>query len=218
MEWTRLNFTDNDFQLLFKSDIPAIKHQKIRSYHLELLQELSGMPVWPPDEAAQVLYETFPLHYQKLTELLELECDRLTDESRHLLLVCTAPVGEGESIRPGLSQIEQLMGYSLEKSSVVVVDDGSFVPTTGNYVLDVKTDLYLIFKRHAPKLWEIHSLEECALLCKQANERMKDPDEADDGKGWGKKVDVVDDEIFLEKKEEIVLRLSAIGVIPPEEF
>ena len=218
MEWTRLDFVDNHFQLLFKSDIPAIKHQRIRAYHLELLQELSGMPVWPPDEVAEVLYKNFPLHYQKVGELLGLECDRLTDESRHLLLVCTAPVGEDESVRPGLSQIEQLMGYSLEKSAEVVVDDGREVPTTGDYVLDVKTDLYLIFKRHAPKLWEIHSLEECALLCKQANERMKDPDEADNGKGWGKEVEVVDDEIFLEKKEEILLGLSAIAVIPPEGF
>ncbi|MBN3946434.1 MAG: hypothetical protein HWQ38_08050 [Nostoc sp. NMS7] len=217
MEWVRLDFTDNDFQLLFKSDIPAIKHQKIRSYHLELLQELSGMPVWPPDEVALVLYNNFPLHYQKVAELLGVKCDRLTDESRHLLLVCTAPVGEDESVRPGLSHVEQLMGYSLEKTPVVV-DDGRVAPTTGDYVLDVKTDLYLIFKRHAPKLWEVHSLEECALLCKQANERMKDPDDADDGKGWGKKAEVVDDEMFLERKEEIVFALGAIGVTPPDGF
>ncbi|MCC5616535.1 hypothetical protein LC605_15935 [Nostoc sp. CHAB 5836] len=117
MEWTRLNFIDNDFHLLFKSDIPAIKHQKIRTYHLELLQELSGMPVWPPDEVAEVLYNNFPIHYQKVVQLLGVKCDavrgasgrvgglcqRLTHESRHLLLVCTAPVGEGESLRPGLS-------------------------------------------------------------------------------------------------------------------
>ena len=221
MDWIKLNFNDNNFLLLFKSDIPAIKHQKIRSYHLELLQELSGMPVWPPEEVAEVLYKNFSIHYQKVTELLSVGCgsyvglcDRLTDESRHLLLVCTAPIGD----RPGLSQIEQLMGYSLEKTAEVVVDDGRVAPTTGDYVLDVKTDLYLIFKRHAPKLWEIHSLEECALLCKQANERMKDPDEADDGKGWTKKVEVADDEIFLEKKQEILLGLSAIGVTPPEGF
>jgi len=217
MQWSRLNFKDGDFKLLFKADIPGVKHQSIRAYHLELQTELSGMPVWPPEEVATVLYENFAPYYQKVTQLLGVECDRLTDESRHLLLVCTRPVGEGESLRPGLSFLEKLMGYSLEKTEPVT-DIGKSVPTTGDYVLDVKTDLYLIFKRHAPKLWEMHSLEECALLCRQANERMRDPDEADNEEGWEKKVEVVDDAIFLEKKSEILLRLSAIGVIPPEGF
>ena len=217
MNWSRLEFIDGDFQLLFKSDISATHHHKIRAYHLELQQELSGMPVWPPEEVAAVLYKNFGRYYQKVTELFGVECDRLTDESRHLLLVCTQPFGEEENLRPGLSFLEQLMGYSLEKSEVQE-PTGKPAPTTGDYVLDVKTDLYLIFKRHAPKLWEIHSLEECALLCRQANERMKDPDEADDGKGWEKKIDVVDDEDFVSKKEEMILRLSAIGVVPPEGF
>jgi hypothetical protein len=217
MQWSRLNFKDGDFKLLFKADIPGVKHQSIRAYHLELQTELSGMPVWPPEEVATVLYENFAPYYQKVTQLLSVECDRLTDESRHLLLVCTNPVGEGESLRPGLSFLEKLMGYSLEKTEPVT-DSGKTAPTTGDYVLDVKTDLYLIFKRHAPKLWEMHSLEECALLCRQANERMRDPDEADNEEGWEKKVEVVDDAIFLEKKAEILLRLSVIGVIPPEGF
>lgn len=217
MEFCRLDFNDLDFQLLFKSDIPATKHQRIRAYHLELLQQLSGMPVWPPEEVGAVLYEHFSVYYQKVGELLGVKCDRLTDESRHLLLVCTAPIGDEGEMRPGLSQIEQLMGYSLE-NKVEVALDGRVAPTTGNYVLDVKTDLYLIFKRHAPKLWEIHSLEECALLCKQANERMKDADDVDDSKGWGKKVDAVDDERFLEKKADIILALGAIGVTVPDGF
>ncbi|PHJ64931.1 hypothetical protein VF04_03845 [Nostoc linckia z7] len=216
--WKRLDFIDGDFTLLFKSDIPGQLHLQIRAYHLELQQELSGIPVWPVDEVSAVLYANFGKHYHKITELLKLDCDRLTDESRHLLLVCSAPVGEGENFRPGLSYLEQLMGYSLEEKPMQSTFIGAPPPTTGDYILDVKTDLYLIFKRHAPKLWQTHSLEECALLCKQASERMKDPDEREEFTGWDKKTEVVDDEIFLEKKLYILERLSAIGVIPPEGF
>lgn len=216
MHWCRLDFVEGDFRLLFKSEIPGSKHQIIRAYHLELQQELSGMPVWTPEEADTALYKIFAPYYRKVAELLGIECDRLTQKSRHFLLVCTEPVCNDENLRPGLSFLEKLMGYSLEAK--VQQESKSSVPTTGDYVLDIKTDLYLIFKRHAPKLWKTHSLEECALLCRQANERMKDPDDIDDGEGWGKKVEVVDDEIFLEKKQEIILGLNAIGVKVPEGF
>jgi hypothetical protein len=216
--WKRLDFIDGDFVLLFKSDIPAHLHLQIRAYHMELQQELSGIPVWPVDEVSAVLYNNFGKYFCKVTDLLKLDCDRLTDESRHLLLVCSAPVGEGENLRPGLSYLEQLMGYSLEQKPQQSAPSSTPPPTTGDYVLDVKADLYLIFKRHAPQLWQMHSLEECALLCKQASERMKDPDEKEDSTGWDKKAKVVDDDIFLEKKSEVISRLSAIGVSVPEEF
>jgi hypothetical protein len=86
-------------------------------------------------------------------------------------------------------------------------------------VLDVKVDLFLIFKRHAPKLWESHSLEELALMSRQANERMRDPNQESD-KDWIDFKEAMEElpELFVQSKEAVLLKLEQLNICIPHAF
>ena len=220
--YIRLDFNNSDYILLFKQDIPAHRHKIIRAYHVELLQKISdsGSSVWPPEEIAEGVYKHFNLYIRKLFSVLNLKIDPddLTPVSRHYFCICTEPIGDGDTYRPGLSLLEQLMGFSLKEVPPPDPNAPEY-PTTGDEVLDVKVDLFLIFKRHAPKLWESHSLEELALMSRQANERMRDPSQESD-KDWTDFKEPVEElpELFTQSKEIIILRLQQLNIPVPYAF
>jgi hypothetical protein len=220
--YIRLDFNNSDYILLFKQDIPAHRHRIIRAYHVELLQKISdsSFPVWPPEEIAEDVYKHFNLYIRKLFSVLNLKIDPddLTPASRHHFCICTEPVGDSETYRPGLSLLEQLMGFSLKEVPPPDPNTPEY-PTTGDEVLDVKVDLFLIFKRHAPKLWESHSLEELALMSRQANERMRDPNQESD-KDWIDFKEAMEElpELFVQSKEAVLLKLEQLNICIPHAF
>lgn len=215
-----LEFNNSDYRLLFKHDIPASKHKIIRAYHIYLLEKIAAspdFPLWPPGNIPSEFY----FYIEKLFTILELNINPidLTPISLHLFCICTEPVLIGEeSYRTGLSQLEQLMGFSLKEVPPPDPNAPEY-PTTGDEILDVKVDLFLIFKRHAPKLWESHSLEELALMSRQANERMRDPNQESD-KDWAdfKEAEEQLPELFIQSKEIILLKLKQLSIPVPYAF
>lgn len=218
--YIRLDLNNFDFRLIFKHDIPASKHKIVRAYHVELLQRLSesGIDVWPPETAAPRIYnhDIFNLYIKRLFLALDLglDPDDINPVSLHHFCICTEPTEE----RFGLSWLEQLMGFSIAPAAPPDPNAPQF-PTTGDDVLDVKVDLFLIFKRHAPKLWESHSLEELALMSRQANERMRDPSEETD-KDWQDFQPEQQEELplFVTNKDLILTKLQERNIPVPYDF
>lgn len=187
MNYVKLDFINGDFRLIFKEDISASRHRIIRAYHLELLQLISssGYHVWPIEAAIDLYYlPRISRYIHLLFDALNfgINPEELLPTALHEFVVCTEPVGD----RPGLSQLEQLMGFTLaEEDSPAIADtstsaENKKIATTEDEILDIKVDIFLIFKRHAPDLWQEHSLEQLAKIAKQASERMKSADEIDD--------------------------------------
>lgn len=219
----RLNFIDGDFTLVFP--ITLAKHPIVRGYHLELLKAAQGLTVWPPppddpDEESWDLYPNFPRHYQKLMALIDsgVDCDRVLPSSRHLFFICTEPIQQVEGkLIPGLSGLEQLMGFSLPKPGDEAPKKDESSPTTGNVVLDVKTDIYLVFKSRAPRLIEEHSLDELCRIAKQAGDRMQQAKEGEDDSEQEIK-EAEDDDWFKGKKAAILNRLKSFKIAVPSNF
>lgn len=222
LAYWRLDFTDRDFKLIFPCQIPLTRHGIVRAYHLELLKAVQNLTVWPPpddfDEDSWDLYPDFSLYYQKVMSLVDtsINCDRLLPSSRHLFLVCTEPLPYGEQMIPGLSGLEQLMGFTLPKHGEKPQPKDDSIPTTGDSVLDVKVDTFLVFKNRATRLIEEHSLDELCRMAKQAGDRMAQAKGEDSDEKQVKEAE--DDEWFTSKKAMFLNRLKAMKIDVPSNF
>lgn len=223
LNYWRLDFTDRDFKLIFPNQIPLTRHSSIRAYHLELLKAVQGLTVWPappddPDEDSWDLYPDFSLYYQKVIQLVDssVNCSKLLPSSRHLFFICTEPMQYGEQLIPGLSGLEQLMGFSLPKFGEKPQPRDESVPTTGDSVLDVKVDIFLVFKNRATRLIEEHSLDELCRMAKQAGDRMAQAKGEDSEEKQIKEAE--DDEWFTSKKAMFLNRLKAMRISVPSNF
>lgn len=209
----------------------------IREYHLQLLQSLhpksedEKIEIWPPERVAEEIYENLRPCFWKVTALLEqdfyqrwgveqkIDCDRLDPVGRHLFFVCTTPFEHpSRGFVPGLSGLEQLMGYvylDAPSDDGQVQDHKSSTPTTGSLELDALVDTLLIFKGRGHQLARFLSRDECIKACIQASARMQ-PDqqnqEVEETEPWKDHPD------FLERKSEILAALQEIGVNPPADF
>lgn len=218
----KLNYQNGDFRILLKSDIPASKHRLVRAYLLEMHSAMAGKAAWPIKEYAESLYRSYTPYYAKIFRLLGIDdFEHLTPSHRHFFLVCTEPVEEYS--RLGLCWLEQLMGFSYEPpSEPTPATNKAPPPTTGDEALDVFVDLCLIFKKQAPLIWQSCSLEECALMCRQANDRMRDPEDTEAGE-WipdaeNQELLTPEDGKFAQNKSLIVEKLTAMNLRLPDDF
>lgn len=198
-----------------------LHHRMVRLYHTELQKALVGEAVWSPEEVASSLYARFKIYFQKLGALLNppIETDALEPVDRHLFFVCTAPfqLPGSESWVPGLSGLEQLMGYSYGATKDAVATPVEPTATTGDSDLDLLADTLLIFKRNALPLAQMLSLDELARTCRQANERMKaqqtEPEAANaPAEPW------VENLQFLEERDRLAEEMRGMGVELPDGF
>lgn len=218
-----MNFLDGDFVLIESPSL--LDCDRIRAYHLALHQTLTGLNVFPALEADAVLYPQFKLYYQKLGNMMNpvVDCDRLTPESRHEFFVCTEPVEHGEQRLPGLSGLEQLMGFSYNTEAGEEPDK-----TTGDINLDILTSVVLSFKGGSGiALAKRYSRESLVKMCNYAGQLLKSSTEEDDAKDKNKsltsrvifKAEVeADDPILVQNREEILAQLRSLNVNPPLGF
>lgn len=214
----RLNYKDSgNFVLILPSHISLNKHKKIRSYHLELLSRLVNFPVWSPEEVAFLLYDNFEIYYQKIFDVLDCgaKASEIDTIDLHLFLICTEPKGN----RPGLSFLEQMMGYRVEEepsnedNPSTTDSNDTEIHSTGDSFLDVKVDSLLVFKNNAHLLWDCHSLEECAKMTIQASHRMRDNSE--DNSLWISDCESEDEDDFLSIKDNIFQELNLLNIPTP---
>lgn len=220
----RIDYSDGDFTLMESPSLFAC--DRLRAYHLELHKALEGLSVWPP-EVDEVIYPQFKQYYQKVGDLLlpRVECDRLLPTSRHAFFVCTDPIKhpKTEQSLPGLSGLEQIMGYSYHQDSGGEEGDKS-LKGTGDPTLDILTSAVLIFKAGGIALAKRYSREDLVKMCVYANELQKLPDDKDKQKKeiakkfeYVNEVVEVDDPIFAENKVKIVEGLLRLGIpLPPQ--
>lgn len=221
----RLDFIDQDFKLIFPCQIPLVRHAIIRAYHIELLKKCEGLTVWPPppdepeEEESWDLYGEFALYYRKIVGFIDplIDCDRLLPSSRHLFFICTEPLVTENAVIPGLSGLEQLMGFNLPEPGKEQPKPKDDSPTTGDTVLDVKVDIYLIFKGRAARLIEEHSLDELCRMAKQAGDRMQQAKEGEESEEKQVK-EAEDDEWFTSKKAMFLNRLKSQKIAVPGNF
>jgi len=227
----KLKSKDGNFQLVTKSDIPASRYQKVRGYHLELLNVIhnkEGMIYWEPQqivpsppypEFSTYLYEKYWRYYLKVFEALHLgiNCDELTPHCRHNFLICNSD-RQGEEVKFSLSFLEQLMGFTMVKEPLPPPSTKTLYPSTGDDCLDVKASLLLNFKARANKIWEAHSLEECVLICKQAADCMQLAHGEDNTEWQPLAWHEPDSPTFLLQKPQIITHLQHLGVPIPRDF
>lgn len=219
----RVNFLDGDFALI---ESPSLFDcDRIRAYHLALHQALTGLNVFPAVEADAVLYPQFKLYYQKLGNIMNpvVDCDRLAPESRHEFFVCSEPIEHDGRLLPGLSGLEQLMGFSYSTESSEPPDK-----TTGDITLDILTSVALTFKGGAGiALAKRYSREELVKICNYAGQLLKASTEEDDTKDKNKSLTnrviphaavEADDPILVQNREEILAQLRSLNVSPPPGF
>jgi hypothetical protein len=143
MTFTRLNQVDGTFCLI---QAPSLAIAPIvRAYHLELLSVVRQFEYWYLEAADTVLFTAHEYYYQAIANHLapSVEVKLLIPQSRHQFFVATepTPTPEGETM-PGMSQLEQLMGFSYPKPGKGV-PSLEVVATTGDYCLDIEASLLL---------------------------------------------------------------------------
>lgn len=217
----RLNYTDGDFVLI---ESPSLLNcDRTRSYHLELHKALEGLSVWPPEESDEQIYPKFKLYYQKLGEMLTppIDCDRLLPESRHKFFVCTDPVEHEGRMLPGLSGLEQIMGYSYSTERGEPPDK-----TTGDVTLDILTSVVLTFKGGSGiALAKRYSREDLVKMVNYAGQLLKASTDSEDDSKDSKEIYKApaaaiepDDPILVQNREEILVKLRSLGIHPPDGF
>lgn len=219
--WT-LRYLDGNFTIAQSPSVLnanlQLHSRLVRLYNFELHQAIAGHTIWPPDEAAQPLYQQFQIYFQKLGALLDppIDTDLLEPVSRHLFFVCTEPFQEEDRLIPGLSGLSQLLGYFHSSESQLPPAEPKH--TTGDAELDVLVSALLIYKDQAFQLAQLLSLNELTQVCIQGNDRMKTSEEEQIANTPPPEEPYVEDERFIEEREAIVENLEGLGIQIPRGF
>lgn len=220
MQSATLRFADGNYVIVLPPPLLDCNHQfhsrLVRLHHLELHQAVAGQIVWPPEEVATTIYNAHSRYFQKVGALLTtaVDTDLLEPISRHLFFVCTDPLTHPElkTIVPGLSQLEQLMGYGYSSGE----PQPEPIHTTGNPELDVLVDSLLIFKQRALPLAQMLSLQDLSKACKQANDRMKASTDQADNPAPTVESPWEEPERYKSNKESIDAQIKAWNIWKPD--
>ena len=171
MTFTRLNQTDGTFCLV---QAPSLAIAPIvRAYHLELLSLVQRFEYWYLEAADSVLFDEHRYYYQAIANHLTpmIDVTLLTAQSRHRFFVATEPakLPDGKTV-PGMSQLEQLMGFSYPKPGKVT-SSLEAVATTGDYCLDVEASLLLFRPAEAQWLRQAFSPTQLSAIITYANQQ-----------------------------------------------
>ena len=212
----RLDYQNGDFTLVFPLSIQ--QSRKVSAYHKELRRMISGVHIWP-EEIDSKMYPILKLYYQKIGVFFDVNPELLTQSSRHNFFIATEPIEYKGQLIPGLSFLEQLLGYAYPKEEISEGQTSEPIITTGDQNLDIITDAILIFKIGG--LESHYSLDELAKLCKQANDRLKQAEESARGETRGGdenlESEALDDD-FVKDKSRLYNWLTNLGIKVPAEF
>lgn len=171
----RLNQIDGRFVLV---QAPCLKLAPIvRAYHVELLSLVQQFEYWYLEAADSLLFEAHDYYYQAIANHLEpaIEVELLTPESRHCFFVATEPFTIDGKTMPGMSQLEQLMGFSYPKAAGR--PSLEVVATTGDYCLDIEASLLLFRPAEAHWLREAFSPTQLSAIITYVNQQTTEDGE-----------------------------------------
>lgn len=213
----RLDYEDGDFVLVFP--LPIQESRRVDAYNSEFRKAIEQYHIYP-ERFDEVLYPKFRIYYQKIAGFFNINSDKLTRISRHHFFVATEPIEYNNNLIPGLSYLQQLLGYNYPSPTLETKDiEGQTLITTGDPNLDIVADALLIFK--VAGLENYYSLNELSKLCKQANDRLKQAE--DSARGENKSGDEnlaseIIDEDFAKHKARLYNWLINLGVDVPQGF
>lgn len=212
----RLNYQTGDFVLVFPLAIR--ESRKLSAYALEIRKSIAGFHIYP-EEMDHYLFPRFRYHYLKIAQFFEFDVDQLTQESRHHFFIATEPITYQGQIIPGLSLLEQLLGYKYPEEGTTPPVAPQDIITTGDLALDIIADAILIFK--VGGLENHYSLSDLAKLCKQANDRLKQAEELAKGETTGGDENLENeplDDDFAKDRSRLYNWLINLSVNVPMEF
>lgn len=202
---------------------------KLRDQLAEFKESLVGMSVYPPelilpDENARLdefLYGNFSPYFEAIAELLNLKVhpSEIESASRHEFFVCTAPIphwSNANEVVPGLSGLEQLMGYEYPSG-------GSVIPTPSRSRDDdahLMAALVLNFPNSGLELADRYDVNFLSQILQEAAV-LSGSEEVNQSVGGGSPTSLaplVKDEDFEQAKPDIANRLQDLGVTLPEDF
>ncbi len=184
--------------LVVRSPVFFRAHLFIREMHLELKRRVEESPIWYDSLSDEVLYEQHGDFYRAIGDVLRIDPILLTNTDRHRLFICTEPIEHDGELIPGLSLLEQLMGYEYD-FSVSVVGDGPIVLTSGDDDADLIAACHLAFGENAIGFMErfsrkklLQMLEQVANLTNR-EERLKEQQQQRDKEMMEKNFGAVED-------------------------
>lgn len=143
-----------------------------------LKSAVESCSIWYESIADESLYQEHRSLYQAIGQLLNLDMDNLTSADRHRLLICTAPIAMGDQLIPGLSILEQLMGYEYDFSEPV--EPTEIILTSGDNDADLIAGCHLALGDNAIALMQQFSRRKLLKILEQVNnlsnreERLKE--------------------------------------------
>jgi len=132
---------------------------------------------WYLEAADTLLFEAHDYYYQSIANHFDpaIEVKLLTPESRHRFFVATEPVTIDGKTMPGMSQLEQLMGFSYPKAAGK--PSLEVATTTGDYCLDIEASLLLFRPAEAHWLREAFSPTQLSAIITYANHHSSSDEE-----------------------------------------
>lgn len=227
LKW-RIDYLDGDFEFVALPPVwiehkgaEVLSQDMLNAYLQELRNAIAGRNIWPIESAGD-LFSEFGLYFRKLSELFRPQLDpgRMTPESRHEFFICTEPfpgLHDPEQLLPGLSGLEQLLGYSYQVAS----DKPKARPRlegTGTPDLDVLTSALLMFKEAALPLAHKVSTTALAKMIGFANDQIALASEKDGDKPKAPpeaREEPKADDVVAVNADEIAATLAEQGIMMP---
>lgn len=190
--------------VILRSPVFLDSHLKIREVHLLLKAAIETSPIWHESIAEESLYQAHRSLYQAIGQLLNIDTDNLSSTDRHRLFICTAAIEHGEHLIPGLSILEQLMGYEYDFSEPT--ESTEIVLSSGDNDADLIAGCHLALGENAIALMQRFSRRKLLKILEQVNnlsnreERLKEEQ--------SKRDNAVIDQNFAEVEQQF----AALGV------
>lgn len=157
--------------------VPLAQAHVVLDYRNELMSIAQRLTGWWDTSADRQLYSTWDVLYQEIAQRCTPTFDpaTMTSHDRHCFFVAQEPVQIGDQWSPGLSTLDQILGYSYPTPQDLANRPKNQPPplTTGNPILDLVTDICLVFKQSAPWIIRTYGVEEARMLLVQGNDRLR---------------------------------------------
>lgn len=171
--YQQIDFTDGNFEMVL---LPMVQHPLVSVLRDRMRLQFPAQMSWHP-EMDSLLYNRLVIYYQKIAACLvpTFDVDRLTPVSRFRFFICSEPIETEHGYLPGLSQLDQLLGYSYNHPIADPNKPAKAVITSGNPIVDLTAELLLVLKSDARWLMEQYSVEFLSQMLTQMAQRQ-DPE------------------------------------------
>lgn len=156
-------------------DVPLANAHVVLAYRDELISIAHRTAGWWDSSADQRLFGTWNSLYQEIAQRCQPQFDpaEMGSHDRHCFFVAQEPIEILGQWSPGLSTLDQILGYSYPDPATPSRQTQPPIVTTENPILDLVVDTCLVFKQSAPWLLRNYGVEEVRLMLVQGNDRLR---------------------------------------------